>query len=268
MRYEQRVLLVEDMAANQEIAKAMLGSFGCKVDIACNGEVALEMYQHETYDIVLMDCQMPVMDGFEATQHIRRFEAQKFDNERIPIVAVTAGKTEVEKDRCYGAGMDRILFKPYSTTELNRVLAKYFDAVGEVAAPEERASLHAAIGDEVLDMKALDNIRSVEVQSGNSLLAKVFENFKSDVASKIEMLRENTGDPQALGAGAHAIASMSLNLGATSLAVYCRKRETDWKNALIDDANREIEVLQGHFIDAIRALEPIVHENSEQLESS
>jgi signal transduction histidine kinase/CheY-like chemotaxis protein len=269
MRYEQRVLLVEDMAANQEIAKAMLESFGCTVDIACNGDVALEMYQNESYDIVLMDCQMPVMDGFEATRHIRRFEAQKSTNERIPVVAVTAGKTEVEKDRCYGAGMDRILFKPYSTAELNAVLAHYFEATGEVEQlkPGGEPKRPPLSGEDVLDLKALDNIRSVEVQSGNSLLAKVFENFKADVALKIEQLRKDTKNPQALGAGAHAIASMSLNLGAKALAIYSKKCEADWKNQLIDGAEREIEVLQGHYMDAIRALEPIVKESSEQLES-
>ena len=261
------MLLVEDMAANQAIAKAMLESFGCEVDIACNGEVALEMYQNEAYDIVLMDCQMPVMDGFEATLHIRRFEGQKANNERIPIVAVTAGKTEVEKDRCYGAGMDRILFKPYSTNELNNVLAQYFSAAGELVAPQAPSSLPGSGPGDVLDMAALDNIRSVELQSGNNLLAKVFENFRQDVASKLELLRESTQDPQALGAGAHAIASMSLNLGAKSLAVYCRKREADWKNGLIDDVHREIEVLQGHYVDAIRALEPIVNESDAPLES-
>jgi len=267
MRYEQRVLLVEDMAANQEIARAMLESFGCTVDIACNGDVALEMYQHEDYDIVLMDCQMPIMDGFETTRHIRRFEAQKFGNERIPIVAITAGKTELEKDRCYGAGMDRILFKPYSTAELNHVLAHYFDAAGEVVEVRQEIRRPAATGEEILDLKALDNIRSVEVQSGNSLLAKVFENFKNDVADKITQLRQDTKNPRALASSAHAIASMSLNLGAKALAVYCRKREADWKNRLIDDVSREIEVLQGHYLDAIRALEPIVKESSEQLET-
>jgi CheY-like chemotaxis protein len=245
----------------------MLESFGCTVDIACNGEVALEMYQNEEYDIVLMDCQMPVMDGYEATRHIRRYEAQRSANERIPIVAITAGKTEVEKDRCYGAGMDRILFKPYSTAELNAVLAQYFEPVGEVAPPKPASKRPPPSDEDILDLKALDNIRSVEVQTGNSLLAKVFDNFKEDVALKIEQLRKDTDDPKALGAGAHAIASMSLNLGAKALAAYCRKREADWKNRLLEDVHREIEVLQGHFTDAMRALEPIVRESSEQLES-
>ncbi|MCX2983261.1 hybrid sensor histidine kinase/response regulator [Halieaceae bacterium IMCC14734] len=267
MRFTQRVLLVEDMVANQEIARAMLESFGCQVDIANNGDVALEMYQHTAYDIILMDCQMPVMDGFEATRHIRRSEAQKESNERIPVVAVTAGKTEVEKDRCYGAGMDRILFKPYSTAELNGVFAHYFETDGEVEAEAVVTAVPVpeAVTD-ILDIKAIDNIRSVEVRSGNSLLAAVFENFRKDTLLKIDELRGSVGDATALASAAHAIASMSLNLGAKSLAVYGRKLEAEWKQGDIDDAAREIEVLHGHYLDAIKALEPLVQENIEQFE--
>ncbi len=267
MRYDQRVLLVEDMVANQEIARAMLESFGCSVDIAANGSIALEMYQSETYDIVLMDCQMPVMDGFEATRHIRRLDASRPHSQRIPVVAVTAGKTEVEKDRCYSAGMDRILFKPYSTTELNGILSHYFDSAGIIQAAKPVPRTARGLANDVLDMKAIDNIRSIEQQTGNPLLPKVFENFRRDAMAKLDELKASLEDSAALGAGAHAIASMSLNLGATALASYARKREADWKNGLIDEAAREIQVLQGHLQDALRALEPIVLEAAQELES-
>jgi signal transduction histidine kinase/ligand-binding sensor domain-containing protein/CheY-like chemotaxis protein len=266
MRYQQKVLLVEDMAANQEIARAMLESFGCSVDLAANGSVALEMYQSESYDIVLMDCQMPVMDGFEATRHIRRLDASRTHNQRIPVVAVTAGKAEVEKDRCYAAGMDRILFKPYSTAELNVVLSHYFDATGTIEAVQA-VPAQARLGDDILDMKTLESIRSVETQTGNPLLPKVYENFSRDAAEKIRDLRTNLTNSKELGSGAHAIASMSLNLGAKALTIYSRKLEANWKNGLIDDAAREIEVLQGHLQDALRALEPIVNEGIQELEN-
>jgi len=256
-RFSQRVLLVEDMAANQEIARAMLESFGCSVDIGKNGEVALEMYQQENYDFILMDCQMPVMDGFEATRHIRQLESQRSSGYRIPIVALTAGKTEVEKERCYASGMDRILFKPYSTADLNGLLAQYFDAAGEFETVHVHPVETAPAGD-ILDVKVLDNIRSIEGQAGNNLLSRVFDNFKIDVPSKLDELRANLDQPEALGAAAHAIKSMSLNIGAKALAEYCRRCEADWKNTLISDAGREIEVMHGHYLDAVRAMEPIV----------
>jgi HPt (histidine-containing phosphotransfer) domain-containing protein len=78
------------------------------------------------------------------------------------------------------------------------------------------------------------------------------------VPSKLDELRANLDKPEALGAAAHAIKSMSLNIGAKALAEYCRRCEADWKNTLISDAGREIEVMHGHYLDAVRALEPIV----------
>lgn len=257
LHFNQRILLVEDMTANQEIARAMLESFGCSVDIAKNGAVALDMVQQERYDIVLMDCQMPVMDGFEATRHIRQLEAQKKGSVRTPIVALTAGKTEVEKERCYVSGMDRILFKPYSTAELNHILSQYFSALGEIEVVKTPVAGREASG-EILDVKALDNIRSVDAGSGNDLLASVFEHFKRDVRIKLDELRANPGDADVLGAGAHAVKSMSLNMGAKALSEYCRAREADWKSQRTDDAKREIEVMHGHFLDAVRALEQLI----------
>jgi CheY-like chemotaxis protein/HPt (histidine-containing phosphotransfer) domain-containing protein len=265
LRFDQRILLVEDMKANQQIARAMLEPFGCAVDVASNGEVALAMFQQEHYDIVLMDCQMPVMDGFEATGHIRALEAQKAGNERLPVIALTAGKTEVEKERCYASGMDRILFKPYSTVELNHVLSQYFTAVGEMEVAKPVAAPMGGIdpGGDILDVKALDNIRSVDNSGSNELLISVFENFQSDVQLKLDELRLNAEDSVALSAGAHAIKSMSLNLGAKALSEYCRQREADWKNQLIDDARREIEVMHGHFVDAVRAMEQLIEPREE-----
>jgi HPt (histidine-containing phosphotransfer) domain-containing protein len=197
------------------------------------------------------------MDGFEATRHIRQLESQRSSSHRVPIVALTAGKTEVEKERCYASGMDRILFKPYSTTDLNSLLAQYFHSEGEMEIAHPPPVPTEPVG-EILDIKALDNIRSVEAHTGNSLLCKVFDNFKIDVQSKLDELRANLDQPAVLGAGAHAIKSMSLNIGAKALAEYCRRCETDWRNQLISDAGREIEVMHGHYMDVVRALEPIV----------
>ncbi len=253
MRFEKRLLLVEDIPANQQIAKAMLESFGCSVAVARNGEVALEMFQQEDFDLVLMDCQMPVMDGFEATRHIRQYEMQRDGSRRTPVVALTAGKTESEKERCYASGMDRILFKPYSTYDLNGLLGNYFESSGQVERSSAAKAQPAAQTD-ILDLKALDNIRSIETQSGGGLLAAVIVNFRTDGEQKLDELREAVGDAKALGAGAHAIKSMSLNLGCKALSEYCRRCESRWKAGEIDEAEREVEVLAGHFSDAARAL--------------
>ncbi|MEE4190062.1 MAG: ATP-binding protein [Halieaceae bacterium] len=264
LRFEKRLLLVEDIPANQQIARAMLESFGCSVAVARNGEVALEMFQQDEFDLVLMDCQMPVMDGFEATRHIRQYEMHR-GSRRTPVVALTAGKTESEKERCYASGMDRILFKPYSTSDLNGLLSNYFTSSGQVErakAPKPAAPARV----DILDLKALDNIRSIESQTGGDLLAAVIENFRTDGEQKLDELRAAIGDAKALGAGAHAIKSMSLNLGAKALSEYCRRCESRWKAGEIDSAEAEVETLAGHFRDAARALEELLSQDSSPVE--
>ncbi len=265
LRFEKRLLLVEDIPANQQIARAMLESFGCSVAVARNGEVALEMFQQDEFDLVLMDCQMPVMDGFEATRHIRQYEMQRGGSRRTPVVALTAGKTESEKERCYSSGMDRILFKPYSTSDLNSLLANYFTPIGQVERAEA-PKLAAKPKVDILDLKALDNIRAIENQSGGDLLAAVIENFRTDGEEKLKELRAGIGDAKALGAGAHAIKSMSLNLGAKALSQYCRYCESRWKDGEIDDAEREVEHLAKHFADAAKALEELLSQDDTPVE--
>ncbi len=264
LRFDKRILLVEDIAANQEIARAMLESFGCTVAVARNGEVALEMFQQDDFDLVLMDCQMPVMDGFEATRHIRKLETQRPRGMRMPVVALTAGKTETEKERCYACGMDRILFKPYSTAELNELLSQYFLPVGQVEPRRYEKSIPTST--DLLDMKALDNIRNIDADTGGALLAAVFQNFKFDGKRKLDELREHSEDAAMLGAGAHAIKSMSLNIGAKALSEYCRRCESRWKSGRIEDAPREIELLAGHFRDAARALEQLLAADGEAVD--
>ena len=106
-------------------------------------------------------------------------------------------------------------------------------------------------------MKAVENIRSVDGGQGE-LLKRVFDNFRVEVQAKLDEMRAMADDGAALGSAAHAIKSMALNLGAKALSEYCREREVDWKNQLISDAPREIEVMQGHFRDAVRAFEHLL----------
>jgi PAS domain S-box-containing protein len=124
-RFDARVLLVEDNTVNAEICTAMLASLGCTVDAALNGAEAVEMSAARRYDLVLMDCQMPVMDGFEATRTIRAREQVSPTAHRMPIIALTANAMQGDRDRCLAAGMDDYLAKPFKRQQLEAVLAQY-----------------------------------------------------------------------------------------------------------------------------------------------
>jgi PAS domain S-box-containing protein len=123
-----RVLLVEDNGVNQEIGMAMLQAIGCEVELAADGREAIEATGAKTYDLVLMDCQMPDVDGFEATRAIRAREREQSGSQparRLPIVALTANAMSGDREQCTSAGMDDYLSKPFTQEQLRAVLGTW-----------------------------------------------------------------------------------------------------------------------------------------------
>ncbi|HMM10886.1 MAG TPA: response regulator [Bacteroidales bacterium] len=114
------ILLVEDNELNQKFALAVLRKLGYQIDVAENGLVGLEKFKSKKYDIILMDIQMPEMNGIEATMAIRQIEALEGANKHIPIIAVTAFALEQDRKNCTEAGMDDFLAKPYKPQELEQ----------------------------------------------------------------------------------------------------------------------------------------------------
>jgi signal transduction histidine kinase/ActR/RegA family two-component response regulator len=119
---QARVLLAEDNAVNSRVATHMLKKLGCHVDVAANGKEAVDMLEMLPYDLIMMDCQMPTMDGYEATQEIRRTQGER---KRIPIIALTANAMEGDKERCLQAGMDDYIGKPIQVDNLREILQRW-----------------------------------------------------------------------------------------------------------------------------------------------
>jgi signal transduction histidine kinase/CheY-like chemotaxis protein len=141
-----QILIVEDNAVNQKVATRMLERLGCRCTLAGDGLEALERLAVDRFDLVFMDCQMPVLDGFEATRKIRD------RGDRVPIVALTAGALVEERERCREAGMDDFLAKPVRSEDFQRVLARldrgdYASASASAPAPPRRAPISSAVAD-------------------------------------------------------------------------------------------------------------------------
>jgi two-component system sensor histidine kinase/response regulator len=121
--YNNRVLLAEDNLFNQKVAVAMLKKLGLVADIANNGQEVLDKLVHEKYALILMDCEMPQLDGFEATTLIRGEE--KNHGQHIPIIAMTAHSTAEDRQNCLNVGMDDYISKPFKIDDLKSILAKW-----------------------------------------------------------------------------------------------------------------------------------------------
>ncbi len=234
------VLVVDDQAINCEIASAMLKNFGCRVEIAVNGREGAAAAAARRFDLILMDCQMPEMDGFEATAAIRRAEAG--GSSRVPIIALTANAVAGDRDRCLAAGMDDYLSKPFNGVDLHARMAAWLRrpaaAIADAATADEPAAagvvaaaaaapasgVAATAQAPVIDDATLDMIRSI---GGDKLLARMIALFRDDSPALLGSLRQALAgrDPAAVASAAHALKSVSLNLGAVALGGLCSRIE-------------------------------------------
>ncbi len=145
-----RVLVAEDNEVNLEIATLMLSTMGCDVDVAVNGRRAVEMWSASRYDLILMDCQMPELDGYAATRIIRQHERFRVSNldasadGRIPVIALTAHAIHGDRERCLVAGMDDYLSKPFTISRLTNMVDRWLSA-SPLPTSEETSNLEPTI---------------------------------------------------------------------------------------------------------------------------
>ncbi|MGR9052808.1 MAG: response regulator, partial [Gammaproteobacteria bacterium] len=233
-----RIMVVEDNLVNQELAKEMLKSLGCEVTVCSNGLEAVSQYEAEYFDLILMDCQMPVMDGYRATQQLRSIESSQHRN-RVPIVALTGDVVSGQRDRCLDVGMDDFLSKPFILEDLVRIMAHALaDKKKTSALRSEQRSGDEATGD-VIDVKALDKIRNLQRVDSGTLVNKIIDLYLDATPAQLRDMRQAWADNNLAGLAklAHSMKTSSSNLGAETLARYCRRLEADVQNMLSEEVD-------------------------------
>jgi two-component system, sensor histidine kinase and response regulator len=205
----RRVLLVEDNPVNQKVAQRVLQKLAIEVTTANNGAEALERLAEASFDVVLMDCQMPVMDGFSATQRIRELERQSGTGKRMPIVALTANVMAEDRQNCIAAGMDAHLGKPLEPSQLIDCLGRYLH--GENAASE-------------IDMAALRELTGGDADFERELVETFVSSGDKCLAEIVSALR--VSDYETIGKRAHALKGASANIHAHTLCAAASHLET------------------------------------------
>jgi len=216
-----RVLLAEDNAVNQQVALRMLGTLGYRADVAMNGVEALEALRRRPYDVVLMDVEMPEMDGLEAARRIHR---EWPGDERPRIVAMTANAMQGDREICLAAGMDDYVSKPIHADELADALSRCTPRpVGAPEAPQPASP--PAHEDGVLDPEALEQLCA---RAGDrAFVVELVDTFVRDAPALLETLRGalDDVDAQRLRRAAHTLKSNGRVFGAARLAALCQELE-------------------------------------------
>jgi signal transduction histidine kinase/DNA-binding response OmpR family regulator/HPt (histidine-containing phosphotransfer) domain-containing protein len=240
-----RVLLAEDNLVNQRLGQRLLEKRGHRVAIAANGREAVDALEGGGFDVVLMDVQMPEMDGFEATRRIRAREGETGGH--LPIIAMTAHAMKGDRERCLEVGMDGYISKPLHPAEL-------FEEVERLGSPALRTSA-AVPAAAVAEAPTFDPVGVLGTVGGDvALLREIIAAFADEYPSLLERIREGVakGDAEAVQAGAHSLKGAVSNFGRSAARDLAERLETRGRNqnlvgaeVLVEQLERAIEGLRG-----------------------
>ncbi|MFQ5544043.1 MAG: response regulator [Nitrospiria bacterium] len=247
--FDANLLVAEDNLVNQELAVSTLELFGCNVEIANNGRMAIDSLNRRTYDLVFMDCHMPELDGFEATREIRLKKLNASNGQHLPIIALTADVMKGVEEDCLSAGMDAVLRKPFKQAQLRQVLQKWLPRKNrkqwenqEQPSQSISPSFPEPVSDGFIfeendhhgpiDREALAKISQLQRTGGENIVRKVIKLYLTSSSKLVQEIQDaiSRNEEKALKEAAHSLKSSSATLGATRLSNLCRDLEyLDWE---------------------------------------
>jgi CheY-like chemotaxis protein len=268
-RNRPRVLVADDNETNQMVAVQMLRRLDCHSEVAANGLEVVEALKKIPFDAVLMDCQMPEMDGYEATRAIRESEAAS--GRHVPIIAMTANAMRGDREKCLQAGMDDYLPKPVKLQDLDQTLKRWIrkdtPAAGarRTVAGAAESARSAAPGGTVpgrartalLDPEVFEQLREADRAGGNGFLAGLIAKFLEEAPQRIAHVREALGQSDGaalLVKASHALKGSAGVLGATLLGIACKDLEDLGRGGSVAGGAALLERVEREFDRVRRAL--------------
>jgi len=236
-----RVLLAEDNETNQAVARGILAKFGFIIDVADNGEEAIKLTEMVNYELIVMDCQMPKVDGFQATRHIRALEHRR-GKKHVPIIAMTASALKGDRERCIDAGMDDYIAKPVDPGKLEEKLCIWLHDRNTVLKSDESELVN--MEDVFCEVEFLNRL-----MGDRNLAQTVLEGFLKDIPVKIAAVEDLLGADDMLAARqlAHSIKGAAANIGAKRLRSAAEMLEHMLRDGNFSEAINTVLCLENEF---------------------
>lgn len=262
-QYMGRVLVVDDILTNRAVARGMLEKHGVDVDEAVDGSEAIKQLEQGEFDLVFMDCQMPVMDGFDATRVIRSSGSLKTKPD-VPVVAMTGNSSDSERNQCLNAGMDDFISKPLDSVKLNQILGVYLSEENlrqgenpdgaESRYPEDQLKEN---GYQLSESPVFDHeSMSDRLMNDEALVQAVLQSFVEDMAEQIEQLKVVAADNDVAQATAqaHKIKGASANVGGMAMSELAYQIELAGKSDDIAAIQNSLSELELRFAELKKAI--------------
>jgi two-component system, sensor histidine kinase and response regulator len=259
-RLLKRVLVAEDNPVNQRVAVKMLEKFGCRADVVADGKEALAAVSRIPYDIVFMDCQMPEMDGFEATVRMRKLPGS---SRKTLVVAMTANALRGDREKCIAHGMNDYLSKPVTQEALETVLKKWklLTSPGDDE-PVEHSDAAVVHKDECIDPEKIEELKSLAGEADSAWLEGLIRQFLADSSGRLKKLRDacTCGEAKTVEEVAHALKGSSATMGASMVQRIAERLQFMGRSGSLEGAKGLLEEMERELGAAGKYLEGVIVE--------
>ena len=263
-RFKAKLLVAEDYPANQLVVQRFLEDLGCQVHLVNNGFEAVKAFKNQHFDLIFMDCQMPFMDGYKATEEIRHFELIENLENRIPVIALTAHALTEDETKCKAIGMDEWVTKPFTRQDLSKILQKWLP---ESLIISDQPALKTDIDTLLKATNVVEDSTAINIDfftrqfkmdnvEDLTFISSLTEAFQESAAQTLSRLQQSIEDDNAekIWKFAHGLRSLSTNVGSGKLTQLCMDMELAGKNNELEQVQDLLEAMKQEYLRVLTEL--------------